>query len=365
MSLCGWRSRPSSESFLRRPFFACSVGFGASAVHPYLLYEATSFLYNSEKRSKMRASGSLTDISLAYSYVNVRKALEAGVLKILSKIGISLLSSYHGAQIFEAIGLGEELINTAFVGTPSRIGGLDMADMEKELVTMHARAFAKTEKALALPDEGHIKPKPKMEHHSNSAALAKVLHDAVRNKDAESFRKWSNDLANRPVTALRDLLELVPAEASGREPVSVDEVEPIEAIMGRFVTGGMSLGALSRECHETIAVALNRINGKSNCGEGGEDRVRQKPSMPLAKGDTYDFVDEKEADEVAKFDEEENPAKLAATELIRRRTRMKSAKGMSKTLPHLTNGGLKDGDVSHDNNTCNSSLHRACHVMHD
>ena len=146
---------------------------------------------------------------------NFRTGLEKGLLKILSKMGISRLSSYHGAQIFESLGVGGDLLETAFKGTPSRIGGLDTADLEKELVTMHERAFAPRDegaKKLALPDDGHIKPKPRMEHHSNSAALAKVLHAAVRNKDAESFRQWSNELANRPVTALRDLLELVPAD---------------------------------------------------------------------------------------------------------------------------------------------------------
>jgi len=298
---------------------ACLVGFGASAVHPYLAYDVVSDWQRSPAVQAMQADGRMPPLSEAQALNNFRKGLEKGLLKILSKMGISLLASYHGGQIFEALGLGGDLVEglgAPLRGTPSRVGGLDTADVGRELLVFCDRAFPaaaeeKAEEVAVKPrlvDDGFVKPKGSKEHHSNSPQLAKVLHKAVRTKDTEAFNAWSSSLNGRPLTALRDLLELGTAEDAGRTPVPLDEVEPVEDIMQRFCTGGMSLGALSRECHETLAVALNRIGGKSNSGEGGEDRVR---AQPLAAGD----VD--------------------------------PSTGVSATLPHLkpTNtGGLVDGD---------------------
>jgi len=253
---------------------ACLVGFGASAVHPYLLYSTVRNLYESDKRVKMRESGQIPAISLEESFLNTRKAIEAGVLKILSKIGISLLSSYQGAQIFEAIGVGKELIDTAFVGTPSRIGGLTFEDLAEEVAEWHAAAKFNDEEPKLLRNYGFVKFYQKLEHHTWNPPMSKLLHKALRSSDPkEGFEFYSTYQAaveKAPVSVIRDMLEIV----SDRKPISIDEVEPAEEIMKRFCTGGMSLGALSREAHETLAMGVNRAGGKSNSGEGGEDECR-------------------------------------------------------------------------------------------
>jgi len=287
---------------------ACLVGYGASAVHPYLAYDAVRAWHSSKKVQSDLGAGRLpADLTVGKALYNLRAGLEKGLLKILSKMGISLLSSYHGAQIFEALGVSGDLLELSFKGTPSRVGGLDTGDLGKELLALHARAFGdEAPSPMRLSDDGLVKPKASKEHHSNSPQLAKLLHKAVREKDTDSFREWSDTLQGRPLTALRDLLELAPSKATGRNPIDLDQVESVEAIMGRFCTGGMSLGALSRECHETLAMAMNRVGGKSNSGEGGEDKVRR---FPLPEGD----VDPKT--------------------------------GLSKTLPHLKiPHSVKDGD---------------------
>jgi len=253
---------------------ACLVGFGASAVHPYLLLSSVKYLYDSEKRTKMRASGQLNDIPLEQSYVNVRKALDAGVLKILSKIGISLLSSYHGAQIFEAIGLGKELIDTAFVGTPSRIGGLTFNDVAEEVAEWHETAKIIDPKK-PLKNYGFVKYYQKAEHHQWNPPMSRLLHKALRSKDVNGegldfYKTYQENIEGTVPSVIRDMLEI----KSDRAPVDIADVEPVEAIMKRFCTGGMSLGALSREAHETLAIGVNRAGGRSNSGEGGEDACR-------------------------------------------------------------------------------------------
>jgi glutamate synthase (ferredoxin) len=254
------------------------VGYGASSVHPYLLWQSVRYLYDSDKSVKMREAGKLYDISLAASLANTRKALEAGVLKILSKIGISLLSSYHGAQIFEAIGVGGELIKMAFRGTPSRVGGLTPEDLAEEVAEWHATAF--TESAPErLFNYGFVKYYQKKEHHENTPPMSKMLHKALETYETDKaagfdqYKLFQQSIASSPVSTIRDMLEMV----SDRKPIPLEEVEPVEAIMKRFATGGMSLGALSREAHETLAIGVNRAGGRSNSGEGGEDEARWKP----------------------------------------------------------------------------------------
>lgn len=257
---------------------ACLVGYGASAVHPYLLWQSVRYLYDSAKSINMRETGKLNDISLAASLVNTRKALEAGVLKILSKIGISLLSSYHGAQIFEAIGVGGELIELGFRGTPSRVGGLTPEDLAEEVAEWHSTAFTEAPPER-LFNYGFVKYYQKKEHHENTPPMSKMLHKALetyeKDKDAgfDQYKLFQKSIASSPATTIRDMLEMV----SDRKPIPLDEVEPVEAIMKRFATGGMSLGALSREAHETLAIGVNRAGGRSNSGEGGEDEARWKP----------------------------------------------------------------------------------------
>ena len=258
---------------------ACLVGYGASAVHPYLAHLAVRQL---ARRNGADEAGALG---------NFRAALEGGMLKIMSKIGISMLSSYSGAQIFEAVGLSKDVIDLALRGTPSRVGGMSLEDMANEANLLYRNAFPELHSdpegeskapRQRLENYGFNKFTPRAEYHHNTPKLSNTLHKAVRSasqgdyaKGVDHYNIFMESLKVRPVTTLRDLVELAPA--GGAEAVALDSVEPVEDIMRRFVTGGMSLGALSREAHETLAIAMNRIGGKSNSGEGGEDPRRWQP----------------------------------------------------------------------------------------
>ena len=249
--------------------FACLIGYGASAVCPYLALETVRHWWADSKTQAMMERGRLDKVSLTGAQYNYRKAIEAGLLKILSKMGISLLSSYQGAQIFEAIGIGGDLLNLAFTGTASRLGGLSVADLAQEVLTLHCRAFPELT-SKKLENFGFFNYKPGGEFHMNSPEMAKHLHKAVAAKNFDHYALYQKYMEGRPVTALRDLLDF----KNDRPSIPVEEVEPIEEIVKRFCTGAMSLGSLSREAHETLAIAMNRIGGKSNCGEGGEDPQR-------------------------------------------------------------------------------------------
>jgi glutamate synthase (ferredoxin) len=251
--------------------FACLIGYGASAVCPYLALETIRQWWYDAKTQKLMENGKLESISLTTALTRYRKAVEAGLLKILSKMGISLLSSYHGAQIFEAIGLGRSLIDLAFAGTTSRVGGLNVQDVAQEVMAFHRRAFPHLT-GKKLENFGFINYRPGGEYHMNSPEMAKALHKAVADRNYDHYAVYQQYLENRPVSALRDLLEF----NSDRASIPIEEVEPIAAIVKRFCTGAMSLGSLSREAHETLAIAMNRLGGKSNSGEGGEDPVRFK-----------------------------------------------------------------------------------------
>jgi glutamate synthase (ferredoxin) len=248
---------------------ACLIGYGASAVCPYMAWETVRHWWNDPKTQKMMERGKIEQLSLADALNNYRHAMEMGLMKILSKMGISLLSSYQGAQIFEAIGIGQELLDLAFVGTTSRIGGVNLDDVNREIQEFHKKAFPELKK---LENWGLIQYRGSGEYHINNPDMSKTLHKAVRQKNYDHYEVYKQQLENRPATALRDLLDF----QSDRESISVDEVEPAEEIVKRFCTGGMSLGALSPEAHETLAIAMNRIGGKSNSGEGGEDPIRFK-----------------------------------------------------------------------------------------
>ena len=251
--------------------FACLIGYGASAVCPYLALESVRGWWSDPKTQKLIANEKIANISLETAQKNYRQSIEAGLLKILSKMGISLLSSYHGAQIFEALGLGIELIDLGFAGTTSRLGGLTVEELAQEIVAFHHRAFPEMQ-GKKLENFGFVKYKKGGEYHMNSPEMAKALHKAVGSKQYDHYEVYKQYLQGRPTTALRDLLIF----ESDRDSISIDEVEAVEDIVKRFCTGGMSLGSLSREAHETLAVAMNRIGGKSNSGEGGEDPVRFK-----------------------------------------------------------------------------------------
>jgi glutamate synthase (ferredoxin) len=277
--------------------FACLIGYGASAICPYLALESVRHWWSIPRIQTLMERGKLPQITLETAQINFRKAVEAGLLKILSKMGISLLSSYQGAQIFEAIGIGPDLLQRGFRGTTSRLGGLSLVDLAQETLNFHQRAFPQLHHSK-LENYGFVQYRPGAEYHMNSPEMSKALHKATaQGRNYDHYATYKQILQERPVTALRDLLTF----ASDRPTIPLEEVESVETIVQRFCTGGMSLGALSREAHETLAIAMNRLGGKSNSGEGGEDPVRFKvlrdvddqghsPTLPhlqgLENGDT-------------------------------------------------------------------------------
>ncbi|MGD8729181.1 MAG: glutamate synthase large subunit, partial [Gemmatimonadota bacterium] len=247
---------------------AALIGFGASAVHPYL---ALATVRN------LATSGDLGDDfqDPDRAIKMYLKAAEAGLLKIMSKMGISAVSSYHGAQIFEALGLGDEIIERCFPGTTSRIGGIGLEELAQDVLERHQRAFSDGD----LEAGGWYKFRRGGDYHAKEPPVWRALHEVVQGGGKEAWEKYTDLVYNRTPTALRDLLDY----ASDREPIDVEEVEPVGKIMARFQTGAMSLGALSRETHEDIARAMNRIGGFANTGEGGED-----PRRYLVDGDLRD-----------------------------------------------------------------------------
>ncbi len=249
--------------------FACLVGYGASAVSPHLALETVRHL-SAEGRLRIAADGA--SLSEADAERNYRVSAERGLFKILSKMGISRLSSYHGAQLFEAIGVGPALMELGFAGTPSRIGGLSVEELAQETVWIHQQAFPELT-AERLHNFGFLRFRRGGEYHLNNPEVAKTLRRACVEGSAERYAQFCELLSSRPCTVLRDLV----LPASDRAPVPIEEVEPADVIVRRFCTGGMSLGALSKEAHEVLAIGMNRIGGKSNSGEGGEDPARAVP----------------------------------------------------------------------------------------
>jgi glutamate synthase (ferredoxin) len=264
--------------------FACLVGFGASAVHPYLALDSVRGWHSSKRVQQLMKTGKLPSVTPLEAQQNFRKSICAGLLKIMSKMGISLLSSYQGAQIFEAIGIGEDLLNLGFAGTPSRLGGLTIRNLADETVQFTEAAYGG--ERTKLENYGYVQFYRSGEYHHNSPILMKSLHKAIRDREYDLYELYRQSVESRPITALRDLLTI----KSDREPIPLSEVESAEAIMARFCTGGMSLGALSREAHETLAIGVNRVGGKSNSGEGGEDPARFTPIMDVDEmGDSPSF----------------------------------------------------------------------------
>jgi glutamate synthase domain-containing protein 2/glutamate synthase domain-containing protein 1/glutamate synthase domain-containing protein 3 len=243
---------------------ACLIGYGAAAVNPYLMFESLGML----QREGRLAEGDGLDEAEA----KVVKAIGKGLLKVLSKMGISTMRSYTGAQIFEAIGLREELVERHFTGTPSRIGGVGFDVLAGESLDRHRRAYPAAESEM-LPSGGIYAWRRDGEFHGwNPETIANLQHAARGEGEPESydrFKTYVNEVAVKNST-IRGLLRF----REDREPVPLDEVEPAAEIVKRFKSGGMSLGALSPEAHESLAVAMNRLGGKSNTGEGGEDAAR-------------------------------------------------------------------------------------------
>ncbi|MET4137697.1 glutamate synthase large subunit [Pedobacter sp. UYP1] len=241
--------------------FACLIGFGATAVNPYLALETISGF---DKESDLKPE------KLIQNYIY---AVNSGLLKIFSKMGISTLQSYHGAQIFEILGIHKSVVDSYFSGAVSRIGGLGLDDIAREALIKHSRVFGKsTRPDMLLPTGGNYKWRRKGEQHLFNPQTIHLLQNATRKNDYNVYKQYSklvNEQTKQAYT-IRGLFEF----NYNRAPVSLTEVEPVEAILKRFATGAMSFGSISHEAHSTLAIAMNRIGGKSNTGEGGEDELR-------------------------------------------------------------------------------------------
>ena len=242
--------------------FALLIGYGAGAINPYLALETVE---------GMSESGQLNGHGSVYARNNFIRANEKGVLKVMSKMGISTVQSYRGAQIFEAVGLEQPLVEEYFSWTPSRVGGIGLDAIEREALQRHGAAYDATEAAAnqPLPLGGFYQWRRGGEHHQWNPDTIGILQHAARTNDYgvyQKFARLSNDQSRR-IATLRGLLEF----KGDRAPVSIDEVESASEIVRRFATGAASLGSISREAHETMAIAMNRIGARSNTGEGGED----------------------------------------------------------------------------------------------
>ena len=250
---------------------ACLVGFGATVVHPWLAFESAVAVAAADPRG--------SGLTPAGAVVRMRRALEAGLLKIMSKLGVCPVASYHGGQLFQVLGLDEGLVERWFPGTVSHLGGMDLAGVAADHLAFHERAFRG---APELDDLGVYRFRKQGEYHAFNPQVFKALHKAVRTGDESAWETYATAVDTRPPCTVRDALRWKP----GARPVPLDEVEPAEEIARRFTTGAMSHGALSREAHEVLAVAMNRLGGKSNSGEGGEAAERLRPYRePLpAKG---------------------------------------------------------------------------------
>ena len=253
---------------------ALLVGFGAGAVNPYLALDTVAALAEAGTLPK--------PVSAEKAAANLIKALHKGLLKTMSKMGISAVSSYQGAQIFEAIGVDQLVIDRYFTGTPSRIRGVGLDEIAAEALVRHQRAFGPIP-ADTLDAGGHYNYRvpPMGEAHLWTPATVATLQKAVRLEDARSYQAYADLIngQNERAMTLRGLWDLVPAGP----PIPISEVEPAASLVRRFATGAMSFGSISKEAHETLAVAMNRIGGKSNTGEGGEDPAR---FAPLPGGDS-------------------------------------------------------------------------------
>jgi len=241
---------------------ALLVGYGASAVHPYLALDTIA---------DMARRGDLDGLEPSVAEARYVKAVGKGLLKILSKMGISTLQSFCGAQICEAIGLDHVLVERHFTGTASLVGGIGLETIAAETLERHATAFAIDTESSLLDAGGDYHYRIQGEHHAWNPATIATLQHATRGNVPATYREFSA-LANEEAVRQRTLRGLL--ELAGGDPVPLDDVEPTAAIVRRFVTGAMSFGSISREAHETIAVAMNRLGGRSNTGEGGEERER-------------------------------------------------------------------------------------------
>ncbi|MDP8924698.1 MAG: glutamate synthase large subunit, partial [Chloroflexota bacterium] len=271
--------------------FAALIGYGAAAVHPWLALAAVASELQAEQRSKIELARKRREdpsaleaewaehgaARITAAQVNFQHAAEKGLFKIMSKMGISTISSYRGAQIFEALGLDADVIGRCFAGTPSQIGGLGFEELGADVLARHAAAFptpvveaadgkSNGKAGARLPDYGFIRYRREGEYHAYSPLVVRALHQSVRSGEYADYKQFSNLVHARAPMTIRDMLDF---EAG--TPIPVREVESVESIRRRFISTAMSLGALSPEAHRTLAVAMNRMGARSNSGEGGED----------------------------------------------------------------------------------------------
>jgi len=252
--------------------FSLLIGYGASAINPYLAFETLD---------GMIRDGLLPTVDHKTACKNYAKAATKGVVKVMSKMGVSAMQSYHGAQLFEAVGLRQDLIDEHFTWTASRIGGIGIEVIAREVLMRHRAAFPeRAANGQALPAGGQYQWRADGEAHLFTPESIHRLQKAVRTNSFEVFKSYTQliDDQSKNLCTLRGLLDFKSGDA-----VPLEEVESAESIMRRFKSGAMSYGSISKEAHETLAIAMNRIGGKSNTGEGGEDPERY---VPLANGDS-------------------------------------------------------------------------------
>ena len=242
-------------------YAAVIIGVGATTVNPYLAEETIAARH---------ARGLFGKLSLGQCLANYKKALDEGLLKVMSKMGISVLSSYRGGCNFEAVGLSRSLVAEFFPGMPSRISGIGLRGVQEKIAEQHARAF--DEDVVALPIGGFYKTRRGGDRHNFEGNLIHMLQDAVNTESYAKYRRYSEQVRRLPPINLRDLLDF----KTDRAAVAIDEVESITELRKRLVAPGISLGALGPEAHETLSIAMNRIGAKSDSGEGGEDPARYK-----------------------------------------------------------------------------------------
>jgi glutamate synthase (NADPH/NADH) large chain len=253
---------------------ALLIGYGAGAVNPYLAMESAEDLV---------LQGVITGITPEKAVANLIKSLGKGVLKVMSKMGISTIASYTGAQVFEAIGLSQDLVDRYFTGTTSRLGGIDLDIIARETIARHHIAYppgGEVPGSRKLPIGGEYQWRREGEPHLFDPETVFTLQHSTRAKRYDVFKRYTHriDEQSKALMTLRGLFAF-----KERTPISIDEVEPISEILKRFSTGAMSYGSISQEAHETLAIAMNRMGAKSNTGEGGEDPERY---LPMANGDS-------------------------------------------------------------------------------
>ena len=240
--------------------FACLIGYGATAVYPFLAYQT---LFDLMRKGVVNMDAD-TRQELGRSY---RRGIRKGLFKIMSKMGICTVASYRAAQLFEIVGLGPDVVSLCFEGTDSRIRGADFADLKADSQYLAGRAW---DPSVSVEQGGLLKYMHNGEYHMYNPDVIATLQSAVMSGDYEQYKRFAELVNERPISCIRDLLKLKP----GAGPIALDEVESVTAVLSRFDSAGMSLGALSPEAHEALAIAMNRLGARSNSGEGGEDPLR-------------------------------------------------------------------------------------------